>query len=105
MLATTLPSPATPTPDDDLAGAHPQLVANARQLHRYLTGDSTCACGETVKVGARRCSACGACSECGSVYCRAGYVPCEEAIEARFQRYVARVAPLLLVARVTGVAS
>ncbi len=78
-----------------------QLRANARQLHRYLTGDGACSCGRVLAVGARRCS-CGRCSECGSPTCRAGRVTCEDDVEQRWQRYRARVAPLERISAVAG---
>lgn len=71
-----------------------QLRANALQLHRRLTGESVCRCGAPLSAGERRCSSCGRCTECGSVYCRAGRVTCEDDAEQRWQRYRARVAPL-----------
>lgn len=73
-------------------------LANAKQLHRYLTGELACRCGAALPVGARRCHACGRCAECGSVYCRAGRVTCEDDVEQRWQAYRARVAPLEILA-------
>lgn len=80
-----------------LSGQH---RANAQQLHQYLTGETTCVvCSAVLAAGARRCPnpRCGACAECGAFGCRAGTVSCEHAIEQRFQRYRARVAPLAVV--------
>ncbi len=88
--------------DVSTPSADAQLRANARQLHRYLTGETECRCGAVVRVGARRCSACGSCAECGYFGCRAGAVSCEQAIEQRWARYVARVAPLVRVASLVG---
>lgn len=108
MLSSTPPVPSLRPSRVGRPSHDPQLAANARQLHLYLTGETTCVvCSTVIVAGGRRCPnpRCGACASCGAFSCRAGYVPCEEAIEARFQRYVARVAPLVLVVRMTGVAS
>lgn len=84
--------------DVDPPAPSAQLAANAHQLHRYLTCETDCRCGAVVRVGERRCSKCGACSECGYFGCRAGAVSCDYAIGLRWERYVERVAPLVRVA-------